>query len=98
MNDLRFEKLGVCDFAVYLSGFADAIGKAGQIGKECWFQPRDDLGGGVCWAATMAGAVRAWAISEIQRKQLQRLIIAEMIYGICNPLPTVCEEDTNHED
>lgn len=96
MSDLRFEKLGNHDFAVYLSGFADAIGKAGQVGEECWFQARADLGGGTCWAATMEGAVRAWAVSETQKKQLQRLIIAEMIYALCNPLPTI--DDGGEED
>lgn len=100
---MRFEKLGLHDYAVYVNGFTDAIGKAGQIGDDCWFQARADLGGGITWEKTMIDAVRAWATArqrtQLQKEQLRQLIERERLFALLSPLPTErYEEETDDED
>lgn len=95
MSKIRFERLSDHDFAVYVAGFADAIGKAGKIGDDCWFKARSDLGGTIAWEKTMYDAVMTWAVRASRRKLLHRLILREMFLAmITGPITEV----TIHED
>ena len=90
MNKIRFERLSEHDFAVYVAGFADAIGKAGKIGDDCWFKARSDLGGAIAWEKTMLDAVKEWAVRASRRKLLHRLILREMFIAmITGPITEV---------
>lgn len=84
---VRFEKLGHHDYAVYVKGEADAIGKAGMLCGEAWFKARASLGGGLVWEKTMLDAVMAWARSELRVKRLRRLILQEMTLAPLLQLP-----------
>ena len=75
---IRFERLGFEDFAVYVSGEADAIGKAGVLCGESWFLARPSLGGGLAWEETMFDAVQSWARTRLRQTQLRRLILREV--------------------
>ena len=94
---MRFEKLGWHDYAVYVDGFADCIGKAGKIGDDCWFQARADLGGAVVWDRTMRDAVRTWALerqrAQQRQKQVRQRIDKEKISALLAPLPTERYDD-----
>ena len=94
---IRFEKLGTHDFAVYVTGESDAIGKSGTIGDDSWFMARADLGGGIFWEKTMLAAVAAWAAHGVLKQKVQQLIKREMILARLMPLPGV-EEDEDNED
>ena len=93
---IRFEKLGHHDYAVYVKGEADAIGKAGVLCGEAWFMAKASLGGGLTWEKTMLDAVKAWARAELKINRLRRLILAEMLYAVEHPLPM--EEDEEEDD
>ena len=90
---VRFERLGKFDYAVYVKGEADAIGKAGTLDGESWFLPRASLGGEITWEKTMLDAVKAWARHELQAKRLRRLILQEMAFAPVLQLPMVEEEE-----
>lgn len=92
---IRFEKLGVHDYAVYVKGEPDAIGKSGSLCGECWFLARADLGGGIAWEKTMLDAVKAWARNELQARRLRRLILQEMVLAPLLQLPM--EEEENED-
>lgn len=74
---LRFEKLGLYDYAVYVDGEADAIGKAGILCGESWFLARKDLGGALTWGKTMNEAVSFWAENQLRCIQLRKRIKRE---------------------
>ena len=93
---IRFEKLGKHDFAVYVTGESDAIGKAGVLCGEAWFQARASLGGGLAWEKTMLDAVKAWARAELQIKRLRRLILQEMTLAPLLQLPMERGEDNEN--
>lgn len=78
---IRFEKLGFHDYAVYVTGEPDAIGKAGTLCGESWFLARQSLGGALVWEKTMLDAVKAWAMTQLRRKRLRELIKKEMVIG-----------------
>lgn len=90
---VRFEKLGHHDYAVYVKGETDAIGKAGMLCGEAWFLAKASLGGGLAWEKTMLDAVKAWARHEQQSKRLRRLILLEM--ATVSTLERKEEEDEN---
>ena len=90
---IRFEKLGHHDYAVYVKGEADAIGKAGMLCGEAWFKARASLGGGLAWDKTMLTAVQAWARAELQAKRLRRLILQEYVLAPAFQLPVERGED-----
>lgn len=75
---IRFERLGKHDYAVYVKGEQDAIGKAGKLCDDCWFVARASLGGGMAWEKTMLDAVKAWAATQLRNARLKRLIEREM--------------------
>lgn len=83
---VRFEKLGKYDFAVYVKGESDAIGKAGVIGTDCWFLARADLGGDIAWGVTMLEAVALWAkgflAREMKRAAGEKLLHPELFEGV----------------
>ncbi len=91
---IRFEKLGKYDYAVYVKGEQDAIGKAGELCGEAWFLARASLGGGLAWDKTMLDAVKAWARDQQQIKRLRRLILLEMASV---PMPHDEEEKEEEE-
>ena len=93
---IRFEKLGRWDYAVYVDGERDAIGKAGMVCGDAWFLARESLGGGIVWDKTMLGAVKAWARKELRKKQLRKLILQEMALAMLMSLPVEKEEE--HEN
>ena len=93
---IRFEKLGHHDYAVYVKGEADAIGKAGMLCGEAWFKARASLGGGLAWEKTMLDAVKAWARAELQTKRLRRLILREMTLAPLLQLPMERGEDNEN--
>lgn len=93
---IRFEKLGHHDFAVYVKGECDAIGKAGMLCGEAWFKARASLGGGLAWEKTMLDAVKAWARAELQNKRLRRLILQEMTLAPLLQLPMERGEDNEN--
>lgn len=95
---MRFEKLGKYDYAVYVDGFSDCIGKAGKIGDDCWFQARADLGGEVFWEMTMLDAVGAWARAQKQRQEYRLKIEREMLLALIAPLPTERYDTEDDED
>ena len=90
---IRFEKLGHHDFAVYVKGESDAIGKAGVLCGEAWFKARASLGGGLAWEKTMLEAVKAWAREELQTKRLRRLILQEMALAPLLQMPMMEEDE-----
>lgn len=93
---IRFEKLGHHDYAVYVKGEADAIGKAGVLCGEAWFMARASLGGGLAWEKTMIDAVKAWARAELEVKRLRRLILREMTLAPLLQLPIERGEDDDN--
>ena len=93
---IRFEKLGRWDYAVYVDGERDAIGKAGMVCGDAWFLARESLGGGIVWDKTMLAAVKAWAIGEMRKRYLRRKILQEMALAKMMQLPKVKEEDNEN--
>ena len=85
---IRFEKTGKHDFAVYVKGESDAIGKAGVIGADCWFLARADLGGEIAWGVTMTEAVVLWAkgflAREMERAAREKLLHPEWFEGVAD--------------
>ena len=70
---LRFEKLGKHDYAVYLDGESDAVGKAGMLCGEAWFLARESLGNGIAWGKTMTEAVAFWAFTQLRERRLREI-------------------------